>query len=354
MAVMSSRKVAALIAPVVLAVAAGAVIWARGAEAPAAPAGRTIDVRTVEITRTDLSTTVTLRGQLGYGTPRVLKDSRTGVVTWLPRAGQTLKRGAVVYRVNDVPVPLFYGSVPLYRDLGTPGTAGRDVVTVLRNLQRLGYATGRQPAPPRTGEAVLTTALIAAVKRWQNDVGMPATGVLKAGDLVVLPSSVRVNAVTALVGDSAGGELMSLTPTAKVVTAQVEAADAARLTKGATVTLRLPDGAVSPGKVTAIANVAVTPEGSETGGRQQIGVTIEPAAGVELAGGDVEVKVGGEVRKGVLAVPVNALLALREGGYALQLPDNRLLPVKTGLFAMGLVEVTGSGLQPGLTVVTTS
>jgi hypothetical protein len=56
----------------------------------------------------------------------------------------------------------------------------------------------------------------------------------------------------------------------------------------------------------------------------------------------------------VLAVPVNALLALREGGYALQLPDDTLLPVETGLFAMGLVEVTGEGLREGLAVVTTS
>jgi hypothetical protein len=68
----------------------------------------------------------------------------------------------------------------------------------------------------------------------------------------------------------------------------------------------------------------------------------------------VEIKVKGETREDVLAVPVTALLALREGGYALQLPDNRLLPVETGLFAMGMVEITGAGLAEGMAVVTTS
>jgi hypothetical protein len=42
---------------------------------------------------------------------------------------------------------------------------------------------------------------------------------------------------------------------------------------------------------------------------------------------------------------VNALLALREAAMPCQLPDDRLLPVETGLFAMGMVEVTGTGLR---------
>ena len=60
------------------------------------------------------------------------------------------------------------------------------------------------------------------------------------------------------------------------------------------------------------------------------------------------------MHKDVLAVPVGALLALREGGYALQLPDGGLVAVQTGMFAEGLVEVSGAGLTEGLTVVTAS
>jgi hypothetical protein len=56
----------------------------------------------------------------------------------------------------------------------------------------------------------------------------------------------------------------------------------------------------------------------------------------------------------VLAVPVGALVALSEGGYAVQLTGNRLVAVETGMFAKGMVEVTGDGIAEGDEVVTTS
>lgn len=370
-----------LSAAAVLAAAAGVVNWSRSADATDGPQVEKIAVETAEITRTDLSTSRTLRGSLGYGVPRVVKGGRDGVVTSLPRPGQVMKRGAVMYRVNDDPVPLFFGSPPLYRTLSEPGTVGRDVSMVLKNLKALGYATGVQPRPGdkvskpapapdpqastpalaptrvtvRTGESVLTASLIRAVKRWQRDVGMPDDGVLEVGDLVVAPGAVRVDTVSAVVGDSAAAELMSVTRTTKVVTAQPDVAEAGSMSKGDPVTLRMPDGAEAPGKVGAIANVATAAADQEPGSPQQVTVTIDlTGAASHLDGGDVEIKVRGETRADVLAVPVNALLALREGGYALQLPDNTLLPVETGLFAMGLVEVTGKGLREGMAVVTTS
>jgi hypothetical protein len=58
-------------------------------------------------------------------------------------------------------------------------------------------------------------------------------------------------------------------------------------------------------------------------------------------------------RENVLTVPINALLALAEGGYGLQIVDGtatRIVAVETGLFADGRVEVTGDGLTEGLKV----
>jgi hypothetical protein len=49
-------------------------------------------------------------------------------------------------------------------------------------------------------------------------------------------------------------------------------------------------------------------------------------------------------KKGVLAVPVAALVALAEGGYGVQVIEDgkvEYLPVETGMFAAGMVEVTG-------------
>jgi hypothetical protein len=59
-------------------------------------------------------------------------------------------------------------------------------------------------------------------------------------------------------------------------------------------------------------------------------------------------------RKGVLVVPVGALVALAEGGFGLQVIEaggaNRYLAVTTGLFANGKVEVEGAGLAEGMAV----
>ena len=55
----------------------------------------------------------------------------------------------------------------------------------------------------------------------------------------------------------------------------------------------------------------------------------------------------------MLAVPVNALVALSGSGYAVQVPrprgGARLVAVRTGLFGGSLVQVSGA-LRPGMRV----
>jgi hypothetical protein len=51
---------------------------------------------------------------------------------------------------------------------------------------------------------------------------------------------------------------------------------------------------------------------------------------------------------------VNGLLALLSGGYALEIvtqTGTALVPVETGIYADGWVEVNGSGLQPGTEII---
>ena len=59
-----------------------------------------------------------------------------------------------------------------------------------------------------------------------------------------------------------------------------------------------------------------------------------------------------ESRTGVLTVPLAALIALKEGGYAVQLPSGGLKAVKTGLYSQDKVEISGDGVTDGLEVVT--
>jgi hypothetical protein len=82
-------------------------------------------------------------------------------------------------------------------------------------------------------------------------------------------------------------------------------------------------------------------------------ITADNAADVSLlAAAPVQVAFTVSGKDNVLAVPVTALLALRGGGYALQKPNGALLPVQTGLFANGEVEVSGPGVTEGLRVQT--
>jgi multidrug efflux pump subunit AcrA (membrane-fusion protein) len=59
------------------------------------------------------------------------------------------------------------------------------------------------------------------------------------------------------------------------------------------------------------------------------------------------------VHRDVLAVPVGALLALAQGGYAVAVESRgtrTLIAVTPGIFDGSLVEVTSSGLRPGMRV----
>jgi peptidoglycan hydrolase-like protein with peptidoglycan-binding domain len=337
-----------------------------------------------------MSTVEALPGRLGYGPAVTVKGRGSGTVTWLPKPGTAVRRGEQLYRVDDEPVPLFYGALPLYRPLDQPNMVGRDVRVLARNLRALGYAIGTQPATgervtqtrTRTspspaaspaqadspevvrvrvgkGEDVLTTGLIRAVRRWQADLGRPVTGTVGPADVVVLADAVRVESVAAATGDEVAAPLLAVTPTAKVVTLSVEAGEAGGVGRGDEVSVVLPDQKTTAGEVTGVGTEA-KPAGEdppEPGGRPTLTVTVtlaDPKAVSGLDAADVEVQFAAETLEGVLAVPIGALVALSEGGYAVQLPDSRLVAVEVGMFAKGLVEVTGAGLAEGTSVVTTS
>jgi hypothetical protein len=387
----------AIAAVLIVGAAFGIVTWNRAAADTGQPATKAANAQSTAIVKTDLSTGRTIDGALGFGAARPVKGSRDGVVTWLPAPGTTVKRGEQLYRVNDAPVALFYGAIPLFRTLDTRNMVGRDVRVVHDNLKALGYQVGSQPkvgttvtqapppppappAPPadakapgggsapapspsttknvvRDGDGVLTEALGNAVKKWQKDRGQPATGAVVLGDVVVLDGAVRVDAVTVQTGDAATGPLMSLTPTTKVITVSAPVAEAGTINQGDPVTVTLPDGKPAPGKVSAVGTVATQNEGQagDNAPKLSVTVTLDDAGAVEnLDAAQVKVEFVAETHQGVLAVPVGALLALSEGGYAVQVAGGGLVAVKTGIFAKGMVEISGAGLAEGTRVVTTS
>ncbi len=317
--------------------------------------------------RTDLSDTQELGGTLGYGTEKPVKGAKKGVVTWLPSSGATVTRGKPLYKVDDHPVPVFYGATPLFRKLGKPGTKGPDVKVVADNLRALGYdfdgvpgGSGGQAGTGGAGadQGRFTASLSDAIKRWQKLVGMEPTGSLDVGDVLVLPGQVRVGVVKAQLGDDAAGELLTLTPTAKAVTVSVESADVGSIKKGAKVSVVLPDGKETPGEVSDISRVSTgggdADSGSAGPAKSDVTVHLTDSAPGKFDAASVRVRFTSQTRHDVLTVPVGALLALSEGGYAVQRPGGGLIAVETGMFSRGMVEVTGKGLTEGTKVVVAS
>lgn len=350
----------------VIAVGAGVGVLALRRHADGDVASTPPSVATTTVTRADLSDTRSLNGTLGFGPERVVKGTGEGVVTRLPKVGDTVARGKPLYRVNDRPVPVLFGGTPLFRTLDKPGLVGSDVRIVWDNLKALGYHTGSQPTRGTdgtkigTGQAVLTGSLVAAIKKWQKAVGMDPTGTIGVGQVAVLSGPARVSAVKALPGDPVAGELLAVTEKVKLVTVPVGATEVGTITVGAAVVVALPDSSEIPAKVASISQT-VRGGGSDGGTGQgsppTVDVLVAPSRAADVAKLDaaaVQVRFTTSVHKNVLAVPVGALVALREGGHALQLPDGGLVAVETGMFARGLVEISGPGVAEGLDVVTAS
>ncbi|MGI5441978.1 hypothetical protein ACQEV4_32860 [Streptomyces shenzhenensis] len=207
---------------------------------------------------------------------------------------------------------------------------------------------------------MLTASLIDAIKRWQPTAGVEPTGVLDVSDVVVTTGAARVGKVNAQLGADASADLLTITATTKTVTIPVDALDVGSIKKGQKVSVTLPDQSATPGEVSAISTIiqgAADAEGGSGDPSQQLNVTVslqDADAVQDVAAARVQVKFATETRKGVLTVPVGALLALSEGCYALRTPEGRLLPVETGLFAKGLVEVSGPGIAVGMKVESAS
>ena len=150
---------------------------------------------------------------------------------------------------------------------------------------------------------------------------------------------------------------------------------------GEHVTVEMPAGTTVNGRVTAVSPVAQSSSGSGTAGRvgllgavaaerrqrrngsgigrqssSTIPVTIALSgrrhAGAGLDQAAVSVNFAQQRANHVLSVPVTALLATPGGNYAVQeaAAPHRLIPVTPGLFAAGYVQISGTGIHPGLQV----
>ena len=277
--------------------------------------------------------------------------------TMLPATGQVIHRGQALYRVNGTPALLLYGSVTPWRAFMPGMTPGPDVAALNANLRELGYGSD-------LGGASFTNATAAAIEKLQADRGVPQSGSLALGSVIFQPGPVRVTSVTPTLGGAVqAGPVLGITTTRRVVTIALDAAQQSSVKVGDPVVITLPDNSTTPGRVTYVGTVATAPSSSDQSGGGGGSPTIEvdvtpthPAATGRLDQAPVNVSIVTGSVEHALVVPVNALLALSGGGYAVEVASasgRHLVGVELGLFddAEGLVQVSGPGLAAGQRVV---
>lgn len=326
------------------------------------------------VTRTTLTQTEKVNGTLGYGSASTVSargglggsgstggaggtgggsgGSGSATLTWLPAAGSIVERGRPVFRVNELPVSLIYGTVPIYRVLRS-GLTGADVKQLEQNLSALGYKGF-------TVDDEFTSATASAVREWQVDLGRDETGTVDADEVVVAPGAIRVAELKAGVGDAANGPVLTYTGTTRVVDVALDVSLQHLVRKGISATVTLPDGRTVDGTVDSVGTVATTSGGNGVGGAGGSSTTVAVVVAVTdqralgtLDAAPVTVTLQADRREDVLTVPVAALVALAEGGYGVQVVDGDsayYVAVQTGMFAGGQVEVTGDGIIEGTVV----
>jgi peptidoglycan hydrolase-like protein with peptidoglycan-binding domain len=336
----------ALITLVVLAVgAAVTLVVLHNRSVQAGPATLQVQRSTTKVAIQTIADTQSVSGTLGYGDVSTVPVNATGVVTWLPDEGSVVREGGTLYKVNQARTVLLYGKVPLYRPL-TVGTKGADVKQLEKALTALGYHPGKV-------DRTFTAKTRTAVEKLQKHNGMTRTGVVTSQSFAFRPGPVRVGQHSTSVGAQAapGSPAYSATGVAREVDIALDPSLSSLATVGEKVSVELPDGSTVDGVITSKGTATSSSQGSAS---VPVTVGFDKATAAKLKtweSATVSVSLTREIHKDVMAVPVTALVALAEGGYAVYVPDSspaghHLVAVTPGLYANGYVEITGD-LQAG-------
>jgi HlyD family secretion protein/putative peptidoglycan binding protein len=358
----------AVVASFVVAAAAIAYVVLAGNSGTDRPAVR-LKTASDEVVKGKVSTRISVQGTLGYARPRALDASRAGVVTWLPEVGERVGFGARIYSLDAQPILLLRGGIPMWRKFAEGMSGGPDVQQLETDLQGMGYFFGTvdQTFTHETAEAVarLQEALgehcaPPRLKRDQVPADRPTCGALPLGSIVFGTEAFRVAKRSVAPGDqvAAGSPLLGISAGRKIVHADVELEDQRLARPGTKVTVTLPDGSSAKGVVRKVGSASESRD-SGTGLKsvvvpttialpEQRQVRRFQQAAVTVGFADVQ-------RRDVLSVPVEALVALGEHRFGVEVIGRsgaiRRLPVKAGLFAGGRVVVSGRGIHAGLRVV---
>ena len=233
--------------------------------------------------------------------------------------------------------------------------AGTDILQLEKALLALQYDAGGKLEV----DGVFTLESIAAIIEFQNAGALEVDGIIDLGEVVFLPGAARVTDQLTTEGNviGAGSNVLDISFSPKVVRMDLPSDEQGLLIVGSEVVVELPDQSKVPASVISVSNTAEAPINGP--GLATFDVVIELTDSQLALGLDeapVEVIVVSDSVVDVMAVPVSALVALLEGGYAVELDTGsgtrRYVGVETGFFGEdGMIEIVSPELEPGDRVV---
>ena len=143
-----------------------------------------VSLPTATVVRGDLGTEREFRASVTFGDPWTVNTTAAGTVTMSHSAGTVIDFGDHLAKVDDKPLFLAAGTVPLYRELHRVDTRGRDVNGDrlalqegfdVAQLQAFLIASGHLGDLALEADATFGRQTETAVKAWQRAVGHSPT-----------------------------------------------------------------------------------------------------------------------------------------------------------------------------------
>ncbi len=295
------------------------------------------------------------------------------VIGSIAAVGTPVTTGTALFRTGGLPVAAIEGdssALPvLDRDLFVGADAGSDVRLLEQMLSAGGFDAGGTVVVDDTFDEATATAVLAW---WQSiDPAItvdPVDLVVPAGSFVVVPAGLqvgdaKVSEATTLTADTT---VLTLTSPARIVTTTAPIGDDT-FALGAPIDVEFPDGTISTGTVVAVGTAASNPSG-EPGAAPTVDISIRvddiPASVDSFVSIPVTLRVVDTQVDDAFVVPTSALVALAEGGYAIEVvtspatatapAQTTLIPVEPTLYSDGRVVVSGDQVAAGVEVVVPS
>ena len=296
----------------------------------------------VAVSKGEVSSSIALSTLAQWNPTPVGSNLATGIVTTVDfTSGNVASQGTRLYSVNLRPVIIAQGAIPSFEQLSA-GAEGADVIQVQRMLSALGLYKAAADGKWRS-------AMTAAVKLWQRQVGLPVDGVVRREDIVFvpdLPARVALDTKTLSRGASVvGGESVVSELTTPAFVIPVGVSQAPLITTGTRVEITNPTHGTWQGYV--------VDQVTDTDGN--ILVRLAGKDGAAICGDEcgtlpIDAKTSLSSRvitaepKSGLVVPSASIVTAASGNAAVIDRRGQLHPIKIVESAQGVSVITGAPL----------